>query len=113
LLSPDAAYLTEEQLSGLTLEDLSGIPHLCPAFVVELMSHTDKFPEADKKMHQWISNGALLGWLIDPYQMKVLIYTNPSGFHSSVSGGSLSVQGVGPVAGFVLNLANVWRCFHI
>jgi len=108
MLSPDAAYITEEQLAGLTEDDLSHIPHLCPAFILELRSLSDKLPDLESKMGQWLANGAQLGWLIDPYQQQVTVYrTGGQSVYLDV------FTGTGPVAGFVLNLTNVWRCFKV
>ena len=38
------------------------------------MSETDTLPPLQRKMEQYIANGALLGWLIDPYRRRVHIY---------------------------------------
>jgi Uma2 family endonuclease len=110
LLSPDAAYVLPEQLKGMTKEDLAHMPHLCPAFVVELLSPTDNLAEAEKKMELWIANGAQLGWLVDPYRRCVLVY-RPGLVQLSVN--TSTVEGSGPVDGFVLDLARVWRCYEV
>lgn len=110
LLSPDAAYVLPEQLKGMTKEDLAHMPHLCPAFVVELLSPTDILTEAEKKMELWIANGTQLGWLIDPYRQCVLVYRPESG---QLSIKTSTVEGSGPVEGFVLDLVRVWRCYEV
>lgn len=46
----------------------------CPAFVVEIRSRSDRLAPLQRKMVDYIANGALLGWLIDPYQRQVHIY---------------------------------------
>ena len=59
-------------------------------------------------MEQWIGNGARVAWLVDLYQRQVTVYT--------AGGQSVYLDaftGTGPVQGFVLNLANVWRCFEV
>jgi len=73
-LVPDAAYARSEQLEGFTPAELSPRPHLCPAFVTELLSETDSIEEARAKMRNWQLNGAALGWLIDPYKKVVQVY---------------------------------------
>jgi Uma2 family endonuclease len=110
MLSPDAAYVLPKKLKGLTKDDLTGFPRLCPDFVVELLSNSDNPAKAQKKMKDWIANGAVLGWLIDPYEQKVHVY-EPGCEASAVSGKSL--RGSGPVEGFVLDLDEVWRCYEI
>ncbi len=110
VLSPDAAYVLPHRLKGLTEDDLTGFPRLCPDFVVELLSKSDSVPKAKHKMERWIENGATLGWLIDPYKRRVYVY-EPSCEARVVSG--KSVGGVGPVEGFVLDLEELWRRYEI
>jgi Uma2 family endonuclease len=110
MLSPDAAYLTAEQTSALTNEDLTHFGRMTPAFVIELRSKSDSLPELKRKMEAWIENGALVGWLVDPYARAVTVYE--AGREPWAEPG-LTVAGSGPVEGFVLDLGEVWRCFEI
>lgn len=108
-LSPDASYLSEERLRSLPKGALRGFPRICPDFVIELRSESDPLQELTDKMNDWISNGAQLAWLIDPFERKVLVY-RPDGTVESVTGSEIA--GNGPVAGFVLDLARVWKCYE-
>jgi len=110
MLNPDAAYLLPETLKGLTKTDLDHIPYRCPDFVIELLSKSDRLKDAKAKMERWIENGASLGWLIDPYKRRVFVYA-PEAKVATVSG--KSVVGSGPVAGFTLDLAEVWSCYEL
>ena len=105
LFSPDAAYISEERLRSLSREDLKGFPHVCPEFVIELLSPSDRLPRAIEKMGQWIANGVQLGWLIDPSQRKVFVYRPGS---NAVTVTSDTLAGDGLIAGFVLDLNEVW-----
>jgi Uma2 family endonuclease len=109
VLSPDAAYVTAEQLQGLTRKDLARFPRITPAFVVELRSESDRLSVVAEKMEAWIANGVELGWLIDPEAKQVHIYAH--GSEPRVESGP-SVAGSGPVDGFVLDLEEVWRCYE-
>jgi Uma2 family endonuclease len=102
MLSPDASYVTAERLAKVTREDREGFPHVCPDFVIELLSKSDRPRTAKKKMERWIENGAQLAWLIDPYRKKAFVY-RPGSPSLTVAGPLL--DGEGPVAGFTLNLA--------
>lgn len=82
-------------------------PELCPEFVIEIRSTSDRLRQLRAKMSEWIENGVALGWLIDPRNRTVTIYrpgrepetlTNPD-----------RVEGEGPVAGFVLEMAQIMR----
>jgi Uma2 family endonuclease len=110
ILNPDAAYIGPQKLKGLTKDKLTGFPRLCPDFVVELLSKSDSVPRAKQKMERWIENGAALGWLIDPYKKQVHVYA--SGRKVSTVKGK-TVQGSGPVEGFLLDLDELWRCYEI
>ena len=110
LMCPDAAYAHPAQLHGLTKAELSRMPYLCPAFVIELLSATDSLSEAEVKMQRWIANGAQLGWLVDPYQQCVTVY-EPGMATARIR--SAAVHGSGPVDGFVLDVGKVWRCYQV
>jgi Uma2 family endonuclease len=109
ILSPDAAYVSEERLSQLPKGALRGFPRVCPDFVIELLSESDALAELQSKMTDWMANGALLGWLIDPYQRQVFVYRagKPP---EKIAGGKIS--GEGPVEGFVLDLGRVWKRYE-
>ena len=109
MLSPDAAYLTETTLRDFSAIRERGFPHLCPDFVVELLSRSDRLSETREKMQDWVANGVLLGWLIDPYHQQVLVY-QPGIEPMTITGDS--IQGSGSVEGFVLDLSEVWRCYR-
>jgi len=110
MLSPDAAYVLPETLKGLTEDDLTGFPRLCPDFVIELLSASDNLTATKVKMQRWIENGAKLALLVDPYGRKVYVYS-PGVAPLTVS--DSTVRGTGPVEGFVLDLARVWRGFRV
>ena len=83
-----------------------GFWHLCPDFVIELRSQSDRIRALREKMAEWLANGAQLAWLIDPEARRIEIYP---GFEAETRDGVSSVAGEGPVEGFVLNLARVWN----
>ena len=109
MLSPDAAYVSAEQMLGLTREKRRHFLYLTPVFVIELLSASDSLAGTKRKLESWIANGALLGWLIDPYKHNVHVYE--AGQTPRLETGS-TVAGVGPVAGFVLDLSAVWALYE-
>jgi Uma2 family endonuclease len=110
VLNPDASYVLSAKLKGLTKDDLTGFPRLCPDFVIELLSKSDSLIKAKEKMERWVENGATLAWLIDPYKRKVYVY-EPGCKASSVSG--KAILGKGPVEFFTLNLDELWQCYEV
>jgi Uma2 family endonuclease len=104
--NPDAAFISWPRWNALSSEDQERFAPICPEFVIELRSRTDKLPELQAKMRLWIANGAELAWLIDPSRKTVEIY-RPGREPEVLEGGSF-VEGEGPVAGFVLELGTIW-----
>ena len=96
-LSPDAAWITRDRLKKRPT---------CPQFVIELISPFDRRKVVHKKMLEWIANGADSGWMIDPERRSVSIYR--PGREVEERKGILEVEGEGPVAGFVLDLREIW-----
>ena len=72
--SPDVAYVKLERWNKLTEEDQEKFPPLCPDFVIELRSRTDKLQDLQEKMLEYLDAGLCLGWLINPQQQQVEIY---------------------------------------
>jgi|HubBroStandDraft_1064217.scaffolds.fasta_scaffold04321_6 Uma2 family endonuclease len=104
--SPDTSWVLRSRLSELTREEQRKFLRLCPDFVVELMSPSDRLSKLKAKMREWIENGAQLGWLLDPDRRTVYIYRPDCEPEQLVNPERLA--GEGPVAGFVLVLADVW-----
>ncbi len=73
-IRPDALWLSPEQVAALPPVSDDGAITVCPAFVAEIVSGTDRLPPLHRKMERYIANGAQLGWLIDPYRRRVYVY---------------------------------------
>ena len=73
--SPDAAYLTDGQLSTLCPEELAKFIPAVPVFIIEVLSDSDALREAEAKMRDtWIANGVRLAWLADVDNDRLWIY---------------------------------------
>lgn len=55
--SPDAAWVRKERVVALPVEQREGFYHLCPDFVIELRSPSDRARTLREKMQEWIDNG--------------------------------------------------------
>jgi len=104
--SPDASWTPKEEIRKLGA-GVEGYWHLCPAFAIELRSHSDRLPVLRAKMQEYIANGASLAWMIDPKTRTIEVYRPNRQPESLTEIDSLS--GEGPVAGFVLDLRPVWN----
>jgi Uma2 family endonuclease len=106
-MSPDAAWVSNAALRSLTRQQRKEFLPLCPEFVVEVMSPSDRLKQAKAKMERWITNGAQLAWLIDGDAQTVYVYRK--GHAAKAHRGVAKLAGEGPVAGFVLQLAAIWK----
>jgi Uma2 family endonuclease len=104
--SPDASWVLRSRLDKLTREEKRKFPRLCPDFVVELRSPSDRLAKLKAKMREWIENGAQLGWLLDPDHRTVYVYRPGREPEQLVN--PERIAGEGPVAEFVLVLAEIW-----
>jgi Uma2 family endonuclease len=104
--SPDAAWLPWARWNALTVEQQETFVPVCPEFVIELRSPSDRLAPLQAKMLAWIANGAELAWLIDPSRKMVEIYR--PGQKMEEQEGQSAVYGEGAVGGFVLELGKVW-----
>ena len=73
-IRPDALWLSPEQVAALPPVSDDKAITVCPAFVAEIMSGTDRLPPLRRKMERYMANGAQLGWLIDPRRRRVYVY---------------------------------------
>jgi len=105
-LSPDASWVLKSRLAKLTREQKRRFLPLCPDFVIELTSPSDRISKVQEKMREWIDNGAQLGWILHPDAKRVYIYR--PGAKVEILREPARVCGEGPVEGLVLDLAEIW-----
>ena len=103
--SPDVSWVSKERLAELTQAQMDKFLPLCPEFVLELRSPTDRLEVVREKMQEYMENGAELGWLIDPQERRVYIYTS-EGVEELER--PQEVIGKGVLEGFVLELSEIW-----
>ncbi len=104
--APDLSWVRNERWNSLTSKEQEQFPPLCPDFVVELRSPTDRLKILMTKMEEYIANGAQLGWLIDPLERKVYIYR--PGVAAEVLDDPKEVSGGPLLKGFVLDVQSLW-----
>jgi Uma2 family endonuclease len=102
--SPDASWVSRARLRPKSAT--SSFWHVCPDFGVEVRSDSDRLKPLQRKMREYIEQGAQLGWLIDSDKRSVTIYRPNGDVETRI--GVDRVEGEGPVAGFVLDLTCVW-----
>jgi Uma2 family endonuclease len=104
--APDAAWTLKSRVRALDPTTLERYWHLCPDFVIEVGSPTDRWRALREKMREWIDNGVKLAWLIDPENRTVEVYRPSGGVEVLTNLETLS--GEGPVEGLIMDLLPVW-----
>lgn len=103
---PDASWIELERWNALTDAQKASFAPICPSFVIELRSLSDRLIKLQDKMQEYIDNGASLGWLIDRQNRKVYIYrTNRE---VEILENPEAVTGNPELPGFVLRMAKIW-----
>ena len=103
---PDVAWISDERWPDLDLDEdalLQGAPDL----VVEIVSKSQSLDYQQKKMSEWMTNGVLLGWLIDPFEEIVIIYRPDSEPEQLDKPDSLDGEDV--CEGLTVNLERIWK----
>ena len=105
--SPDGAWVRKSRLATLSHEEKLKFPPLCPDFVIELMSPTDKLSATQAKMDEYMENGASLGWLLDPETRRAYVYR--PGKSVIVMENAKEISAEPELSGFVLDLSDIWE----
>jgi len=106
MLSPDAAWIKRERWDALSEDEQEGFAPLCPDFVAEIRSRSDNLPPLESKMQEYIANGALLAWLIDPLKRRVYVYA--PGCEVVILENPAVVTGGTSLPGFELRMSPLW-----
>ena len=105
--SPDASWVLKSRLTSLTDEQKDSFIPICPDFVVELRSSSDRLSVVQAKMDEYMANGARLGWLLDPLQRQSHIYR--PGAHPEILDNLETLSADPELPGFTLDLKPIWE----
>lgn len=105
--SPDASWVERERLAKLKPEEKRRFIPLCPDFVIELESPTDRLSDLQTKMEEYRDGGTRLGWLIDPETRRVSVYRPAT--EVEVLDQPSEVRGDPELPGFTLALERIWQ----
>ena len=72
--APDTSWVLNSRLERFSTREWEQFLPLCPDFVLELRSPSDRLADLQKKMREYVANGARLGWLLDPRRRRVYVY---------------------------------------
>ncbi|MGI0493362.1 Uma2 family endonuclease [Alkalinema pantanalense CENA528] len=104
--SPDVSWIRRDRWEALRPEEQQSFAPLCPDFVIELKSTSDRLETLQAKMQEYLDNGAQLGWLIDRQAQQVYIYRLNQAVevldHPETISGDPELPGLG------VNLRSIW-----
>lgn len=104
--APDLAWVALPRWNAVPKEQREKFLPLCPDFVVELRSPSEPLPELMEKMLEYMACGARLGWLIDPFEQSIHVYS--PGEAARVLQRPTTVSGEPLLKGFTLELSQIW-----
>jgi Uma2 family endonuclease len=104
--SPNASWLKRDKWDALTQEQKEKFAPVCPDFIAELYFDVDCLKRLQDKMHEYLENGAKLGWLIDLETQKVEIYRQ--GQEVEILENPVTLSGEDVLPSFMLNLESIW-----
>lgn len=106
LRAPDASWISHSRWNALSERQRKGFAQISPDFVIELRSESDTLRKLKTKMSEYIENGSLLGWLIDPVERKVHVYTPDAA--PQILDNPVEISGGTLLEGFILKMSDVW-----
>lgn len=104
--SPDAAWIRRDRWEALSEREREVFPPICPDFVIELRSPSDRLRPLQDKMQEYIDSGLRIGWLINRQDKQVEIYRQ--GKPVEVLQQPMTLSGEDVLPGFVLNLHKIF-----
>ncbi|BAY21055.1 hypothetical protein NIES2100_08000 [Calothrix sp. NIES-2100] len=105
--SPDVSWVEKSRWNALTQEQREKFIPLCPDFVIEILSPSDRLQKVQEKMQEYLDNGCRLGLLINRKKQELEIYRPHQQVEILPAPQSFAAEDVLP--GFILNLQKIWE----
>ena len=102
---PDVAWISDTRLRDR--DPGEGVLEVCPELIVEVVSVSQEHEAQQEKMNQWMAEGALLGWLIDPFRDTVHIYR--PGSEPELLQRPATLSGEDVCEGLDVSLERIWK----
>jgi Uma2 family endonuclease len=101
----DASWMTLERWAAVPTKERMKFTRICPDFVIELTSPSDKLVTTREKMREYLEQGVRLGWLLHPKTARAEVYRPGRPVEALRRPATLSGEDVLP--GFVLDLKGI------
>ena len=108
--SPDVSWISKKRLQAIAQKDWNRFLPLCPDFVLELRSPSDRMRALQEKMQEYVENGAQLGWLLDAEEKAVHVYR--TGKAPEILKNPTAVSGEPVLPKFSLEVRRVWTAME-
>ncbi|MDZ8053564.1 MAG: Uma2 family endonuclease [Aulosira sp. ZfuVER01] len=105
--SPDVSWVEKSRWNSLTKEQREKFIPLCPDFVIEILSPSDRLPKVQEKMQEYLDNGCRLGLLINRKKQELEIYRPNQKVEILQAPQTFAAEDVLP--GFILNMQKIWQ----
>ncbi len=102
--APDASWIPNARWEAFSPEEQMKFLPLCPDFLVELRSASDRLRPLQDKMAEWMENGCRLAWLIDIAGEQAYVYRAEEEEPEHVGSFDASLSGEDVLPGFQLAL---------
>ncbi len=107
MYSPFVGWISTKQFKKNTKEEKKKFLRTAPDFVIEIIQFESPVTDLKQKMEEWIENGCLLAWLVNPDDETVWVYRKNE--KSFVQSFEQTLYGYDVLKGFELNLAELFR----
>jgi Uma2 family endonuclease len=109
--SPDVAWVQNNRLADVPPAQRKKFLPICPDFVLELRSPSDRLADLKVKMQEYLKNGARLGWLLDPAHKQAIVY-RPKATPKIIENPQ-RMSGAPVLPGFTLDVPQIWAAIDL
>ena len=106
--APDAAWMSDEKWNSHSNEAKKKFLKEVPELVVEIVSPSDHPRVVADKMTEWINNGALLAWFVDPEKQVARVYREDGSMEEITDFEKGTLRGEDLLPGFEFELSRLY-----
>ena len=105
--APDLAWIRREKWETLSDDQKERFAPFSPDFVVEVRAKHECLKELQAKLEEYVANGSLLGWLLDPEEHTAYVYRERAPVE--VLKNAEAISGEPLLRGLSLDLTELWN----
>ena len=105
--APDLAWIRREKWETLSEDQKERFAPFSPDFVVEVRAKHECLKELQAKLEEYVANGSLLGWLLDPEEHTAYVYRERAPVE--VLKNAKAISGEPLLRGLTVDLTELWN----